>query len=124
MTWCGPPSCTLPCAAQLDCAVCQQQADALAAGWRAACSGCNHSKRLMPAMHYGVPCACSFYQHIVNGCEWDFGIVWGHSVSSDLIHWEHMPPALIPSEGQPLPLLPLHGMQTCARAAVVIQSGQ
>eukprot|EP00891_Asterochloris_glomerata_P002385 jgi/Astpho2/2385/gw1.00044.86.1_t len=40
-----------------------------------------------------------FYQHIVNGCEWDFGIVWGHSVSSDLIHWEHMPPALIPSEG-------------------------
>ena len=42
---------------------------------------------------------CRFYQHIVNGCEWDFGIVWGHSVSSDLVHWEHMPPALIPSEG-------------------------
>ncbi|KAL3140314.1 hypothetical protein ABBQ38_004579 [Trebouxia sp. C0009 RCD-2024] len=40
-----------------------------------------------------------FYQHIINGCEWDFGIVWGHAASSDLVHWEHMPPALLPTPG-------------------------
>lgn len=42
---------------------------------------------------------CRFYQHIINGCEWDFGIVWGHAASSDLVHWEHMPPALLPTPG-------------------------
>ena len=40
-----------------------------------------------------------FYQHIINGCEWDFGIVWGHAVSSDLVHWAHLPPALMPTPG-------------------------
>ena len=42
---------------------------------------------------------CRFYQHIVNGCEWDFGIVWGHAVSSDLVHWEHLAHALLPTPG-------------------------
>lgn len=61
---------------------------------------------------------CRFYQHIVNGCEWDFGIVWGHSVSSDLIHWEHMPPALIPSEGALLAGSPAVGrLHASVRAA-------
>ena len=40
-----------------------------------------------------------FYQHIINGCEWDFGIVWGHAVSRDMVHWEHLPPALMPTPG-------------------------
>lgn len=35
----------------------------------------------------------------MNGCEWDFGIVWGHSVSKDLIHWEHLSHALLPTPG-------------------------
>lgn len=42
---------------------------------------------------------CRFYQHIVNGCEWDFGIVWGHAVSRDLVHWEHLAHALLPTPG-------------------------
>ena len=42
---------------------------------------------------------CRFYQHILNGCEWDFGIVWGHAMSADLVHWEHLPPALLPTPG-------------------------
>eukprot|EP01025_Chloroclados_australasicus_P023229 TRINITY_DN2361_c0_g1_i10.p1 TRINITY_DN2361_c0_g1~~TRINITY_DN2361_c0_g1_i10.p1 ORF type:complete len:714 (+),score=91.50 TRINITY_DN2361_c0_g1_i10:95-2143(+) len=40
-----------------------------------------------------------FYQHIPNGSEWDWGIVWGHATSEDLIHWQHLPPALRPSPG-------------------------
>lgn len=39
---------------------------------------------------------CRFYQHLPNGCEWAFNLVWGHSVSSDLIHWEHLPHAIVP----------------------------
>ena len=39
------------------------------------------------------------YQHIVDGCEWDFGIVWAHVASTDLVYWERLPLALEPSEG-------------------------
>lgn len=40
-----------------------------------------------------------FFQHLVQGCEWGFGLVWGHAVSSDLIHWERLPEALYPTPG-------------------------
>ena len=40
-----------------------------------------------------------FYQHLPQGCEWGFGLVWGHSVSTDLIHWQHLPHAVIPTAG-------------------------
>ncbi len=37
-----------------------------------------------------------FYQHNPNDAKWD-NIHWGHSVSRDLINWEHRPLALYPS---------------------------
>jgi Glycosyl hydrolases family 32 N-terminal domain len=41
-----------------------------------------------------------FYQHLPTSCEWDWGLVWGHAISSDMVHWEHLPPALRPTPGQ------------------------
>jgi hypothetical protein len=40
-----------------------------------------------------------FYQHLPQGCEWAFGLVWGHAVSTDLIHWQHLPHAVVPTAG-------------------------
>lgn len=40
-----------------------------------------------------------FYQHVPNQVEWDWGLVWGHAVSEDLVTWEHLPIALEPSIG-------------------------
>ncbi|KAL4419945.1 hypothetical protein ABPG75_007043 [Micractinium tetrahymenae] len=42
-----------------------------------------------------------FYQHVEQGCEWQWGLVWGHAVSDDLARWRHLPPALRPSPGDP-----------------------
>lgn len=40
-----------------------------------------------------------FYQYLPEKSEWDFGIVWGHAYSEDLVYWEHLEPALVPSPG-------------------------
>lgn len=36
---------------------------------------------------------------MADSTEWQFGIQWGHVVSGDLAHWEHLPAALVPTEG-------------------------
>lgn len=38
-----------------------------------------------------------FYQYNPKGNEWGF-MHWGHTISSDLVHWEHLPIALYPDE--------------------------
>ncbi|XP_020240888.1 6(G)-fructosyltransferase-like [Asparagus officinalis] len=37
-----------------------------------------------------------FYQYNPTGTAWDYTISWGHAVSRDLIHWLHLPMAMVP----------------------------
>lgn len=41
----------------------------------------------------------SFYQHVIGSSSWDWGLVWGHASSSDLVKWTHEPIAIEPSNG-------------------------
>lgn len=41
-----------------------------------------------------------FYQYNPNGPFWGT-IEWGHAISSDLVHWAHLPVALVPTPGGP-----------------------
>lgn len=41
--------------------------------------------------------SCRFYQHVPNSSDWQWGLVWGHAKSTDLVHWEHLPVALEPT---------------------------
>jgi hypothetical protein len=38
-----------------------------------------------------------FYQHVPDSSEWQWGLVWGHAKSQDLVNWEHLPVALQPT---------------------------
>ncbi len=38
-----------------------------------------------------------FYQHNPNGTNWVSDLSWGHAVSKDLLHWQHLPPTLPPT---------------------------
>lgn len=38
-----------------------------------------------------------FYQFNPLRALWDWGVCWGHAVSTDLVHWEHRPVALTPT---------------------------
>ncbi len=39
---------------------------------------------------------CSFYQLLPHTTHWTWGLAWGHAVSSDLVTWRRLPPALLP----------------------------
>ena len=41
----------------------------------------------------------SFYQHLPGSAQWGFNLVWGHSTSKDLVHWQLMEHAIEPTKG-------------------------
>ena len=56
-----------------------------------------------------------FYQYNPNGDQWGT-IHWGHAKSKDLVHWEHLPIALYPSNDK--------GELHCFSGCAVINDGE
>ena len=52
-----------------------------------------------------------FYQHHLEGKS-----AWGHAVSEDMVHWKHLPMALVPTAGGP-------DSEGCASGSAVIHDG-
>lgn len=57
-----------------------------------------------------------FYQYNPNGAFWG-DMHWGHAVSSDMVHWKHLPVALSPTPGGA-------DADGCFTGTAVIQNGQ
>ncbi|GLC35519.1 hypothetical protein PLESTM_000333000 [Pleodorina starrii] len=58
------------------------------------------SSRYMPRAPFpadGPP--GSFYQLLPHQTHWSWGLAWGHVVSTDLVTWKRLPPALLPGGG-------------------------
>jgi beta-fructofuranosidase len=55
-----------------------------------------------PKSPYHTQSICTrFYQSVTDSTKWTWGLAWGHAASADLIHWRHLPPALVPTPGGP-----------------------
>lgn len=42
-----------------------------------------------------------FYQHLPAKVQWGWGLCWGHVSSTDMVSWQHHPPAICPTPGGP-----------------------
>lgn len=56
-----------------------------------------------------------FYQLNPEGATWG-NMNWGHAVSTDMVHWRHMPPALSPTHGGP-------DSEGCFSGSAVVHNG-
>jgi len=57
-----------------------------------------------------------FYQYNPNGAFWG-DMHWGHAVSTDMVHWKHLPVALAPNPGGP-------DAEGCFTGTCVVQEGK
>jgi beta-fructofuranosidase len=57
-----------------------------------------------------------FYQYNPNGAYWG-DMHWGHAVSADMVHWKHLPLALVPTPGGP-------DADGCFTGTSVVQDGK